>query len=57
MAAGPVGGYITAAGVAVGYGVATARALIDEHQEIRSAKKAQFYFIFGTNERLQPPGA
>ena len=55
VAAGPVGGYITAAGVAVGYGVATARALIDEHQEICSAKKAQFYFLFGTDERLQSP--
>jgi len=39
--------------VAVGYSMATARALIDEYQEIRTAKKAQFYFLFGTNERLE----
>jgi hypothetical protein len=56
VAAGPVGTYITAAGIAVGYSVATARALIDEHKEIGSVKKAQFYFLFGTNERLGASG-
>jgi hypothetical protein len=57
VAAGPVGAYITAAGVAVGYSTAAARALIDEYQEIRTAKKAQFYFLFGTSERLEAAGS
>jgi hypothetical protein len=53
VAAGPAGAFISAAGVVVGASVATARALVDEHKEIRSAKKAQFYFLYGTKEQLQ----
>jgi hypothetical protein len=55
VAAGPAPAYISAAGLLVGYGVTTTKALIDEYQEIKSAKKAQFYFLFGTNEQLSPP--
>lgn len=57
VAAGPVQGLITFTGLAVGFGLATTHALIDESKEIRSAKKAQFYFLFGTGERLQPPNS
>lgn len=53
VAAGPAGAFISAAGTVVGASVATARALIDEHKEVRSAKKAQFYFLYGTREHLQ----
>ncbi|SBS78209.1 hypothetical protein MHPYR_520046 [uncultured Mycobacterium sp.] len=53
VAAGPAGAFISAAGTVVGVSVATARALMDERKELRSAKKAQFYFLYGTREQLQ----
>lgn len=57
VAAGPAGAFIGAAGVVVGYSVATARALIDERKELKTAKKAQFYFLYGTREQLERSGA
>ena len=53
VAVGPASAYLATAGVGAGYGVAAVRAFIDEHQEIRAAKKAQFYFLYGTGERLR----
>lgn len=52
VAAGPPAAYIAVAGLVVSGSVATGRALIDEYCEIRSQKKAQFYFLYGTNEHL-----
>jgi hypothetical protein len=31
---------------------ALAKAMIDEREEINKEKKAQFYFLYGTEERL-----
>lgn len=56
VAAGPIGAFAAAAGTVVGYGVATTQALIDEHKEIGSQKKAQFYFLYGTKEQLRRQG-
>lgn len=53
VAAGPAGAFITAAGVVVGGSIAAARALIDEQKEVRAAKKAQFYFLYGLQEGLR----
>ena len=53
VAAGPVAEYVTAAGLVVGYSLAAARALIAEHGEVRKAKKAQFYFLYGTNAAIE----
>ncbi len=55
VAAGPVAEYVTAAGLVVGYSLAAARALIAEHGEVRKAKKAQFYFLYGTNAAIERP--
>jgi hypothetical protein len=54
VAAGPVGAYIGVAGFVVGGTVAIGRSLIDEYKEIRSQKKAQFYFLYGTSQQLDP---
>lgn len=53
IAAGPISAYVAAAAVAVGCGIATARALIDESRDVHDAKKAQFYFLFGADQRLK----
>jgi hypothetical protein len=52
VAAGPTGQLMTATGMVFGMAYGTARGLIDEHDEIKKAKKAQFYFLYGTNEML-----
>jgi hypothetical protein len=52
IAAGPVGQLMTATGLVFGVGLGTIHGLIDEHAEIKKAKKAQFYFLYGTNEML-----
>jgi hypothetical protein len=53
VAAGPAAQMMTAAGMAFGTVWGTARALIDEHDAIeKDAKGAQFYFLYGTRERL-----
>jgi hypothetical protein len=52
VAAGPVAEYLTAAGLVLGYSLTAARALIGEHEELRKAKKAQFYFLYGTNAAI-----
>jgi hypothetical protein len=52
VAAGPIAQLTTATAMVFGLSLGTARGLIDENDEIRKAKKAQFYFLYGTNERL-----
>ena len=43
---------MTATGMVFGVGLGTAHALIDEHKEIKKAKKAQFYFLYATDQML-----
>lgn len=52
VAAGPIGQLMTATAMVFGFGLGTVRGLIDENDEIKTAKKAQFYFLYGTNEKL-----
>lgn len=54
VAAGPIGAFAGVAGFVVGGTVAIGRALIDEYKEIGSQKKAQFYFLYGANQQLDP---
>jgi hypothetical protein len=52
VAAGPIGQMMTATGMVFGAAWGTARALIDESDAIEEAKRAQFYFLYGTREKL-----
>jgi hypothetical protein len=52
VAAGPIGQLMTATAMVFGVGLGTAHALIDEHKEIKKAKKAQFYFLYATDQML-----
>ena len=53
VAVGPIAQFAAAATVVTGISIATAQALGDENEKIDDdAKKAQFYFLYGTRERL-----
>ena len=52
IAAGPMQAFIAAASVVTGTTIAAVKSLIKESDAIAEAKKAQFYFLYGTNELL-----
>lgn len=52
IAAGPAQAFITAAGVVTGTTIATVKSLIKEKDAIAEARKAQFYFLYGTDQML-----
>jgi hypothetical protein len=53
VANGPLTQLGAAIAVVAGIGIGATRAVIDERDEIASAKEAEFYFLYGTQEKLE----
>ncbi|WAJ42866.1 hypothetical protein OK015_16525 [Mycobacterium sp. Aquia_216] len=52
IAAGPLVSASAIAGFAVGLSVAAARSFLTQSDDLHDATKAQFYFLYGANERM-----